>query len=541
MAKTIKFNKVARQALKRGVDKLADTVKVTLGPKGRNVVLDRGFGTPLIVNDGVTIAKEIDLRDKVENAGAQLAKEAAEKTGDQAGDGTTTATVLTQAILSRGLDLIERGANVMALKHGIDKGVELLVEELKKAAQPITKREEKAQVASISADDAEIGQMIAEAMEKVGDRAPITVEESPTLGLELSVVEGMQFDKGYVSAYMVTDTARMEAVVEEPLILLTDQKVSAITEILPLVESLVREGKKELLIIADEVSGEALATLVLNKLRGVFNAFAVSAPGFGERKKEMLEDLAILTGGEVISEEKGMKLEKTTREQLGSAHKVVITKDTTTIIGGKGSEAVIKNRIEQIRLQLKKETSDFEKEKLEERLAKLSGGVAVLKVGAASETEMKYKKYKIEDAINATKAAVEEGVLPGGGVVWLNARRALREAKVDNKDEKLGLEILYEAVAEPIKQIATNAGQEPDAVLARVEKEKAGFGYDAATNRFGVDMMAAGIVDPAKVARLALQNAASVAGMILTTEAVVTDLPEKKEEISSAPDEEEGF
>lgn len=528
MAKEIRFGRVARQALKRGVDKLADTVKVTLGPKGRNVILDRGFGIPVITNDGVTIAQEIEVKDKFENMGAQIIKEAANKTNDVAGDGTTTATLLAQAIIQRGLEAVDKGVNVIALRRGIEKGTKAVVEALQAMAKPVTRKEEKAQVAAISAGDPEIGNFIAEAMEKVGDQSPITVEESQTFGIELELVEGMQFDKGYISPYMVTDAPRMEAIVEEPYILITDQKITAIAEILPLIESMVQAGKKELLIIADEVGGEALATLVVNKLRGIFTALAVAAPGFGERRKEMLEDIAILTGGEVISEDKGMKLESTALDQLGRARKVMATKDNTVIIGGLGEAEKIQSRIKQIENQLQSETSDFEKEKLEERVAKLRGGVAVLKVGAATEVELKEKKHRIEDAVSATKAAVEEGIVPGGGVALLNASSALKKLEVEGA-EKIAIGILEEALREPLRQIVVNAGRDPDLVARKVEQGQPGIGYDAERDQFDVEMISVGIVDPTKVTRSALQNAASAAAMLLTTEAAVTDLPKKEE------------
>jgi len=534
MAKEIKFSDKVRKELKKGADILADAVKVTLGPKGRNVVLDRGYGAPTITNDGVTIAREIELPDKFINMGAQLVKEAASKTNDVAGDGTTTATLLAQAIYEKGLKRVGEGANVVSIKRGINKAADAVVEHLKKVSQSIAKKEEKAQVAAISADDVEVGKIIAEAMEKVGDNAPITVEEAPIFGMELEVVEGMQFDKGYISPYMMTDASRMEAVLEHPYLLLTDQKISAVADILPLVEKMAQAGKKNLVIIADEVSGEALATLVLNKIRGTFTTLAVAAPGFGDRKKEILEDIAILTGAQVISEDIGIKLENASMDMLGRADKVVANKDHTTIIGGGGKKTAIKERVEQLRVLIEKETSDFDKEKLQERLAKLSGGVAVLKVGAATEVELKEKKYKIEDAIQATKAAVEEGILPGGGVAFINAIPVLEKLRLEEGDEQAGVEILKEALVEPLKQIALNAGKDPDKILKKVQSQKEGFGYDAARDKLDVDMIAAGIVDPTKVTRSALQNAASAAAMLLTTEAAVADLPKKESETPPA-------
>lgn len=528
MAKQISFQEKARQALKRGVDKLADAVKVTLGPRGRNVILDKGFGTPQIVNDGVTIAKEIELEDKFENIGAELVKEVASKTNDVAGDGTTTATVLAQAIVAEGLKNVAAGSNPMLIKSGIEKGVKAIVEELQKMKKDIETKEERQQVASIAANDQEIGKVIAEAMEVVGPEGVITVEESQSFGIQKEVVEGMQFDKGFISPYMITSAERMEAVYEDPYILITDKKISALNEILPLLEKLAQSGKKELVIIAEDVEGEALATLVVNKLRGTFNTLAVKAPGFGDRRKEMLEDVAVLTGGVVISEDVGLKLENAEIKQLGQARRVVATKENTTIVEGKGDEQKIKARVAQIRKELETTESEFDKEKLQERLAKLSGGVAVLKVGAATETEIKEKKLRIEDALAATKAAVAEGIVVGGGVALLRAVKVLDGIKVDGEEE-IGIEILKKALEEPIKLIASNAGKNGDIVVEEVKRQPGNYGYNAVTDKYE-DLIEAGIIDPTKVTRTALQNAASIASMLLTTEAVVTDLPEKKEE-----------
>jgi chaperonin GroEL len=528
MAKQIFFNEKARQALKRGVDKLADAVKVTLGPRGKNVVLDKGFGAPQIVNDGVTIAKEIELEDKFENIGAELVKEVASKTNDVAGDGTTTATVLAQAIVAEGLKNVAAGSNPMLIKAGIEKGVKAIVLELQKMKQDIGTKEERQQVASIAANDPEIGKVIAEAMEEVGPEGVITVEESQSFGIQKEVVEGMQFDKGLLSAYMITNAERMEAEYEDPYILITDKKISALNEILPLLEKLAQSGKKELVIIAEDVEGEALATLVVNKLRGAFNTLAIKAPGFGDRRKEMLEDIAVLTGGTVISEEVGLKLENAEIGNLGQARRVVATKENTTIVEGKGSEEKIKARVAQIRKELETTESEFDKEKLKERLAKLAGGVAVVKVGAATETEMKEKKLRIEDALAATKAAVEEGIVVGGGVALLRAIKVLDGVKVDGEEE-IGIEILKKALEEPIKLIASNAGKNGDVVVEEVKRQPGNYGYNAVTDKYE-DLVEAGIIDPTKVTRTALQNAASIAAMLLTTEAVVTDLPEKKEE-----------
>ncbi|MDQ0190231.1 chaperonin GroEL [Alicyclobacillus cycloheptanicus] len=525
MAKVIKFSEEARRAMLRGVDALADAVKVTLGPKGRNVVLEKKFGSPLITNDGVTIAKEIDLEDTFEKMGAQLVKEVATKTNDVAGDGTTTATVLAQAMIREGLKNVAAGANPMVLRKGIEKAVHAAVEEIKRISKPVEGRENIAQVAAISAGDEEVGNMIAEAMEKVGKDGVITVEESKGFTTELEVVEGMQFDRGYISPYMVTDSDKMEAVLEDPYVLITDKKISNIQEILPVLERVVQAGKP-LLIIAEDVEGEALATLVVNKLRGTFTAVAVKAPGFGDRRKAMLQDIGILTGGQVISEELGLELKSTTLDQLGRARQVRVSKENTIIVDGSGSKADIEARIKQIKLQIEETTSDFDREKLQERLAKLSGGVAVIKVGAATETELKEKKLRMEDALNATRAAVEEGIVSGGGTALINVLPALDKVEVTG-DELTGLNLVRKALEAPVRQIADNAGVEGSVIVERLKKEKVGFGYNAATGEW-VDMIQAGIVDPAKVTRSALQNAASVASMFLTTEAVVADKPEKE-------------
>lgn len=528
MAKQIIFDEKARAALRAGVNKLAAAVKVTLGPKGRNVVISQGWGSPKIVSDGVTIAKEIELPDVYENAGAALVKEVASKTNDVAGDGTTTATVLAQSLINEGLKVVSAGINPMVMKRGILKGVEAIVAELEAMKKPVANQSDIEHVASISANDKELGKMIAEVMQTVGKDGVVTVEESQSLGMEKELVEGMQFDKGYASAYMVTDTSRMEAVMEDPAILITDQKISAIADILPLLEKLAQSGKKNLVIIAEDVDGEALATLVVNKIRGTFHSLAIKAPGFGDRRKEMLADLAALTGGRVISNEVGLKLDKATLEDLGSARKVIATKDNTTIVKGAGDESAIKARIAQIKAEIEKTTSDYDKEKLQERLAKLSGGVAVLKVGAATETEMKEKKLRIEDALSATRAAIEEGVVVGGGVALIRAQKALDGLKVDG-EEKVGLDILRKAVEEPLKQIAINSGMDGAVVVEEVKKLSGNNGYNAATGVYE-DLLKIGVIDPKKVTRSALQNAASVAALFLTTEAVITDIPEKKED-----------
>jgi len=525
MAKQIKFSEQARQGLQKGVNLLSDVVRITLGPKGRNVVLDKGFGAPTITNDGVTIAKEIDLEDKFENLGAQLIKEVASKTNDVAGDGTTTATVLAKAIINEGLKNVAAGANPMEIRKGIEKGTEVVVEALKKSAQPVAGKEDIAHVASISAGDEEVGNLIAEAMDIVGKDGVITVEESQTLGLSKEIVEGMQFDQGYISPYMMTDTAKMEAQVENPYVLITDKKISSVQDILPLLESMANAGKKDIVIIGEDVEGEALATMILNKLRGILNVLAVKAPGFGDRREEMLEDIAILTGGEVISEKTGIELKSVKMEQLGQARKIVADKDKTTIVEGKGASGRIKARVAQIKAQIEKTESEFDREKLEERLAKLSGGVAVLKVGAPSEVEQKELQHRVEDAVSATKAAVEEGIVSGGGVALVDAIKVLNEVAM-NGDEAIGVKILRRALEEPMRQIAENAGKNGDVIIEQAKKEAKGVGYNALKDEFE-DMIKAGIIDPLKVTRSALQNAASVSSMLLTTEGVVTDKPEK--------------
>ncbi|REK71484.1 chaperonin GroEL [Paenibacillus paeoniae] len=525
MAKEIKFSEDARRSMLRGVDALANAVKVTLGPKGRNVVLEKKFGSPLITNDGVSIAKEIELEDAFENMGAQLVKEVATKTNDVAGDGTTTATVLAQAMIREGLKNVTAGANPMVIRKGIEKAVKAAVEELKAISKPIEGKQSIAQVASISSADEEVGQLIAEAMEKVGNDGVITVEESKGFNTELEVVEGMQFDRGYVSPYMITDTDKMEAVLDNPYILITDKKISNIQEILPVLEKVVQSGK-QLLIIAEDVEGEAQATLIVNKLRGTFTCVAVKAPGFGDRRKAMLQDIAALTGGQVITEELGLELKSTAVEQLGSARQVRITKENTIVVDGAGNSADILARVNQIKAQLEETTSDFDKEKLQERLAKLAGGVAVIKVGAATETELKERKLRIEDALNSTRAAVEEGIVSGGGTALVNVYKAVAAVNADG-DEATGVNIVLRALEEPIRTIAANAGQEGSVIVERLKNEEIGVGYNAATGAW-VNMFEAGIVDPAKVTRSALQNAASVAAMFLTTEAVVADKPEPK-------------
>ena len=527
MAKQIKFGEDARKSLLEGVNKLADTVKVTLGPKGRNVVLDKSFGAPLITNDGVTIAKEIELEDKFENMGARLVKEVSEKTNDVAGDGTTTATVLAQAMIKEGVKNVAAGADPMAMKRGIDKAVKSAVYELKTISVPVNGKDDIARVASISANNDEVGELIAEAMEKVSKDGVITIEESKTSTTQLNVVEGMQFDKGYVSPYMVTDTEKMEAIVDNPYILITDKKISNIQEILPLLESLMQQSGK-LVIICDDIEGEALSTLVLNKLRGVLNVVAVKAPGFGDKRKAMLEDMAILTGGEVISQDLGMELKDTQITQLGRAKQVKVQKENTIIVDGAGDKEKIAERVRQIKAQIEETKSEFDKENLHERLAKIAGGVAVIGVGAATEIEMKDKKLRIEDALSATKAAVEEGIVAGGGTAYVNIIPAVEKvAKSLEGGEKLGAEIVLKALEEPVKQIARNAGLEPAVILDNVKKSAIGFGFDADKEQY-VDMKKAGIVDPTKVTRSALQNAASVAAMVLTTESLVTDAPEPK-------------
>lgn len=527
MAKQIKFNEDVRGAMKRGVDKLANAVKVTLGPKGRNVVLERSYGAPIVTKDGVTVAKEIELEDKFENLGAELVKQVASKTNDVAGDGTTTATVLAQAIVGEGLRNVTAGTNPQAIRRGIEKGVDAVVLEIQEKIATKIKGDEIEQVAAISANDADIGKMIAEAMKKVGNDGVITVEESQSLGVEVNVVEGMQFDKGYVSAYMITNTERMEAEFNDPYILITDKKISSIQDILPVMEKVATTGKKELVIIAEDVDGEAMATLVVNKLRGAFATLAIKAPGFGDRRKAMLEDIAVLTGGRVISDEVGLKLDATELPDLGRASKIVADKDHTTIVGGTGDKKTIEDRVAALRAQIKQTDSEFEVEKLEERVAKLAGGVAVIKVGAATETEMKEKKHRIEDAVAATKAAVEEGIVPGGGVALIRALSALENAKIEG-DERVGLDILRRALEEPLRMIAANAGKDGSVVVERVKELKGSHGYNAATDIYE-DLAKAGVIDPAKVTRTALQNAASIAIMILTTEAGIVELPKKEE------------
>ncbi len=528
MAKQILYQEVARKKIKAGADKLANAVKVTLGPKGRNVVLDKGFGSPTITNDGVTIAKEIELEDKVENLGAEIVKEVAEKTNDVAGDGTTTAVILAQAIISEGIKNVTAGANPLALRRGIEKGVNKIVEALKKLSKKISTKEEMAQVATISAENEEIGNLIAEVMQEVGKDGVITVEESKTFGIQKEIVKGLQFDRGYVSPYMITDTERMEAVFEDPHILITDKKISSLQEILPVLEAVAKTGKKELVIIADEVEGEALATLLVNKLRGIFNTLAVKAPGFGDRRKEMLQDIAVVAGAEVISEEVGLKLENVDLKQLGQARRVVSTKENTIIIEGKGEKEKIDAQIKQIRNELKTIESEFDKEKLEERLAKLVGGVAVIKVGAATEVEQKAKQHKTEDALNATRAAVEEGIVPGGGVALLRTIESLDELKLEG-DELTGVNILRSVLESPIRLIAQNAGVDGAVVAQKVKEGKESFGFNAQTMEYH-DLMQSGIVDPTKVVRSALENAASAASMFLTTEVVVAEKPEEKNE-----------
>jgi chaperonin GroEL len=531
-AKQLAFSEDARRRLKAGVDVLASAVATTLGPKGRNVALDRKFGSPTITHDGVTVAKEIELEDPFENMGAQLLKEAATKTNDIAGDGTTTSTVLAHAMVTEGLKNLAAGSNPMLLKRGIESAAKAVAEAITKASIKVTEKEEIASVAAISAQDKEIGNLIAEVMDKVGKDGVITVEESKGLEFETEYVEGMQFDRGYISAYFVTDPEHMEAKVEEPYLLIHDKKISAATDIVPILEKLVQIGKRELIVIAEDVDGEALATLVLNKLRGMLNVVAVKAPGFGDRRKAMLQDVAILTGGTVITEELGRKLESVTINDLGKAGKVVATKDDTTIIEGAGDAAKIKGRIEEIKVEIDKSTSDYDKEKLQERLAKLSGGVAVIRVGAATETELKEKKHRVEDALSATRAAVEEGIVPGGGVALVNAMESLKDLKMEFDDEAVGVAIVRRSLEVPLRRISENAGQDGAVVLEtvrrnQVEKKNKNFGYDVMKGEY-VDMIKAGIIDPAKVTKGALENAASIASMILTTEALVTDVPEKE-------------
>ena len=532
MAKKVLYNEEARAALLRGVDQLANAVKITLGPKGRNVVLDKSFGAPLITNDGVTIAKEIELADPFENMGAQLIKEVASKTNDVAGDGTTTATLLAQSMIHEGMRNVAAGANPMVLKKGIEMAVNRLVEEIKKKSVSVKTKEAIAQVASISAADKTVGQLIADAMEKVGNDGVITVEDSKGMGTNLRVVEGMQFDRGYISPYMISDADKMECVMDDPLILITDKKINVLQDILPLLEKVVQSGK-ELLIIAEDVEGEALATLVVNRLRGALKCAAVKAPGFGDRRKAMLQDIACLTGATVISEDMGRKLSSATPADLGSAHQVRITKDNTVIVGGAGDKALIAQRVSQIREQMANTTSQFDKDKLQERLAKLSGGVAVIEVGAATEVEMKDKKLRLEDALNATRAAVEEGIVAGGGTTLVNIQKSLDSLKAEG-DVQTGINLVRHAIEAPVRQIADNAGVEGAIVVEKVKEAKEGIGYNAAEDKYE-DMMAAGIVDPAKVTRSALQNAASIAALVLTTEAVVGDIPEEKPAVPQMP------
>lgn len=532
MAKKVLYNEEARAALLRGVDQLANAVKITLGPKGRNVVLDKKYGAPNIVNDGVSIAREIELPDPIENMGAQLVKEVATKTNDVAGDGTTTATLLAQSMIHEGMRNVAAGANPMVLKKGIEMAVNRLVEEIKKKSVSVKTKEAIAQVASISAADKTVGQLIADAMEKVGNDGVITVEDSKGMGTNLRVVEGMQFDRGYISPYMISDADKMECVMDDPLILITDKKINVLQDILPLLEKVVQSGK-ELLIIAEDVEGEALATLVVNRLRGALKCAAVKAPGFGDRRKAMLQDIACLTGATVISEDMGRKLSSATPADLGSAHQVRITKDNTVIVGGAGDKALIAQRVSQIREQMANTTSQFDKDKLQERLAKLSGGVAVIEVGAATEVEMKDKKLRLEDALNATRAAVEEGIVAGGGTTLVNIQKSLDSLKAEG-DVQTGINLVRHAIEAPVRQIADNAGVEGAIVVEKVKEAKEGIGYNAAEDKYE-DMMAAGIVDPAKVTRSALQNAASIAALVLTTEAVVGEIPEKKPAVPPMP------
>ncbi len=532
MAKEIKFSEDARNEMLRGVDKLANTVKTTMGPKGRNVVLEQSYGNPTITNDGVTIAKSIELENHYENMGAKLVSEVASKTNDIAGDGTTTATVLTQAIVNAGMKNVTAGANPVGIRRGIDKATRAAVEALKKMSHDVKTKDDIAQIASISADNKEVGKLIADAMEKVGNDGVITLEDSRGVDTSVDVVEGMSFDRGYMSQYMVTDNDKMEADLDNPYILITDKKISNIQDILPLLQSVVQEGRA-LLIIADDITGEALPTLVLNKIRGTFNVVAVKAPGFGDRRKAQLQDIAVLTGGTVISDDLGMNLKDATVEQLGQANKVTVTKDSTTIVDGAGAKEAIAERVDQIKQAISKATSDFDKEKLQERLAKLSGGVAVVRVGAATETEMKEKKYRIEDALNATRAAVQEGFVPGGGTALVNVLPALDDVEATG-DEATGVNIVKDALEAPVRQIAENAGVEGSVIVNQLKSEKPGIGYNAADGKFE-DMVKAGIVDPTKVTRSALQNAASVSALLLTTEAVVADKPDDSKNNAPAP------
>lgn len=540
MAKQIIYSEEARAKLKSGVDKLANAVKITLGPKGRNVVLDKGYGSPTVTNDGVSIAKEIELEDKTENLGAQIVKEVAEKANEMAGDGTTTATLLTQAIVAEGMKNVSAGANPLALKRGIEKTAKMAVEKLKTMATPIKTKEEYSQVATISAEDQEMGEMIADLIAEVGEDGVVSVEDSKTFGLSKELVKGLQFDRGYISQYMISNPERMEAVLEEPYILITDEKISTLESLLPVLEKIVKSGKKELVIIADDVDGDALTTLVVNKIRGIFNCLAVKAPGYGDRKKEMLEDIAILTGGTFVSKELGMKLDKIDLNMLGQARKVVSKKETTTIIDGKGEKEQISNRIASLKAEIAKATSDFDKEKLQERLAKLAGGVAVIKVGAATELEQKARKDKAEDAVNATKAAIAEGIVLGGGVALLKVSQELQkdnsEFNPNDPEEMLGKKILIKALEAPIKQIALNAGFNGEVVVSEVVKKGGNFGYNFAKNSHElVDMIQEGIIDPLKVVRSSLENAVSASSTLLTTEAMVVDKPEPKEKPAMPP------
>jgi chaperonin GroEL len=528
MAKQIFYSEQARKKLKAGVDKLTDAVKVTLGPRGRNVVLDKGFGAPIITNDGVSIAKEIELEDKIENLGAEIVKEAASKTNDAVGDGTTTATILTQSIISEGFKNVAAGSNPLSLRRGIEKGVEIVKESLKKQSKPVNGKEGMAQVATISAEDEDIGNLIAEVIQEVDKDGVVTVEQSNTFGLEKEIVKGLQFDKGYISPYMITDVERMKSEYENPYILITDKKISALSDILPLLEKIAQGGKKELVIIAEEVEGEALATLVVNKIRGTFNVLAIKAPGFGDRKKEILKDIAIVTGGQIISEEVGLKLENVELESLGNARKIISTKENTTIIEGKGKKENIEARIAQLKGQIENTTSDFDKEKLQERLGKLTGGVAVIKVGAATEIEQKQKQHKTEDALSATRAAVEEGIVPGGGIALLRAAQDLKNLELKG-DEKVGVNILKRALEEPIRRISSNAGIDGSVVIEKVKDNEGSFGFNAKTGKYE-DLMESGVVDPTKVVRSALEYAASASAMLLTTECVVGELPKKEGE-----------
>ena len=539
MAKQLIFSEEARRSLKRGIDIMATAVGTTLGPKGRNVALDKKWGAPTITHDGVTVAKEIELEDPYENMGAQLLKEAATKTNDVAGDGTTTATVLAHTIITEGMKNVAAGANPMLIKRGIEKAAEAIVQAIKEMSTDVTTKEDVANVAAISAADKEIGELIAEVMDKVGKDGVITVEESKGLAFETEYVEGMQLDRGYISAYFITDPERMECVLEDPYILITDKKISAATDIVPILEKLVQVGKRDIVVIAEDVDGEALATLVLNKLRGMFNALAVKAPGFGDRRKAMLRDIAVLTGGQVISEEVGRKLETVTISDLGRAGKVIATKEDTTIIEGKGSDKDIQGRINEIKAEIEISTSDYDKEKLQERLAKLAGGVAIIRVGAATEVELKEKKHRVEDALSATRAAVEEGIVPGGGVALINAVPALDKVKMELPDEQTGVEILRRALEQPMRGIVENAGMDGAVVVENVrrlqkEQNNKNIGYDVLANEYR-DMVKAGIIDPAKVTRSAVENAASIAAMLLTTEALVTEIPEKEKPTTPTP------